>query len=128
VILVSPHQPNKVLEILEREIDRPPSLLRSLLTLNAHYYAGDAPVCGKVHAYGFELRNRKGPAFSLRAIGKLNVVSDGTEIEVTFTSPTLPDPVGWLFRRSERDRSTIVRFLKQRLQATERAHEGSAQE
>ncbi len=77
MILVSPYDPRKVLDLLEREVDRPPSPWRSLVTLNGHYFSGTAPVCGTVHEEGFELRSRSGPAFSLRANGTVKKV-DGS--------------------------------------------------
>jgi hypothetical protein len=40
MVLVSPHEPAKVLSALKREMDGFPSLLRTLLSLNAHYFAG----------------------------------------------------------------------------------------
>lgn len=120
-MLVSPHGPLKVFETLKREIDRPPSLWRSLITLNVHYFSGTAPVCGTVHERGFELRSRRGPAFSLRAKGSVRETHGGTEIAITFFRPVFPDIAGLLFRRYERDRETIVGFLKQRLHAEEHA-------
>jgi hypothetical protein len=120
VILVSPHDPQKVLETIQRESDRFPLLWRALLTLNVHYFSGNAPVCGIVRADGFELRNRRGPAFSLRATGKVRKIEGGTEIEITFSKPLVPDLLGLLFRRYRTDREVILRFLRERLHAQER--------
>ncbi len=84
MVLVTRHAPRGAVEILRREVDPPPSLLRCLLTLNASYFAGTSPVCGRVTERGFELRNRSGPGFS---------------------PPAGPDPVrrtGWLCPAHER--------------------------
>jgi len=72
MVLVTPYDPRSVVEILHREVDPPPSILRCVLTLHASYFAGTSPVCGRVTERGFELRNRFGPGFSLRAKGMLS--------------------------------------------------------
>ena len=121
VVLVTRHDAEWVVETLNREIDQPPSLLRGVLTLNAHYYVGRSPVCGRVREGAFELRNRKGPAFSLRAVGTLTrVEGGGTQIALSFSKPLIPDMLGVLvFRRYRWGRETIVSFLKQHLHAIE---------
>jgi hypothetical protein len=121
VILVSPYDPRTVLQILEREVDRPPSLWRSVLTLNAHYFVGHAPVCGTIGDGRFELRSRRAPAFSLRANGTLRRADGGTEIAVTFSRPVIPGVAALLGPRYDLDREAIVAFLKQRLHAEESA-------
>ena len=121
MILTSPYQPHEVVKILREEVDRPPSLLRCIITLNAHYYAGTAPVCGTVSESGFELRNRSGPGFSLRAKGRLSRVDEGTEIEISFAQPIFPY-LFWaiLFNRYQYDREKILSFLKEWLKAKEK--------
>lgn len=122
MVLVTRHEPNKVLEILRREVDPLPSLLRSLLTHNAGYYVGHSAVCGVITDTGFCLRSRRGPAFSLRAKGSLAVAPDGsTEITLMFSKPPIPDVVGvLLLGRYRYDRQTIASFLGARLGAVER--------
>lgn len=122
MVLVTPHEPQTVIEILRREIDALPSLLQSLFTLNARYFVGRSAVCGRITETGFDLRNRKGPAFSLRATGTLTAGSDGsTEITLSFSKPVVPDLIGVLvFDRYRWDRQTIVSFLEKYLAAVER--------
>ena len=121
MVLVSPHEPRRVIETLRREIDPFPSLLRSLFTLNARYFVGRSAVCGRITETGFDLRNRRGPAFSLRATGALKAGSNGsTEITLYFSTPVLPDPIGVLvFDRYRWDRQAIVSFLEEHLAAVE---------
>lgn len=122
MVLVTRHEPRSIVEILRREVDPPPSILRCLLTLNASYFAGTSPVCGHVTESGFELRNRTGPGFSLRVKGAIAAGSDGsTKIALSFSKPSFPDLLGVLgFGRYRRDRETIVSFLEQQLGAVER--------
>jgi len=98
------------------------SLQRSLFTLGAHSFVGRSAVCGLITETGFDLRNRKGPAFSLRATGTLAAGSDGsTEITLSFSKPVLPDLIGVLvFDRYRWDRQAIVSFLEGYLAAVER--------
>jgi hypothetical protein len=126
MILTSPYQPHEVVKILREEVDRPPSLLRCIITLNAHYYAGTAPVCGTVSESGFELRNRSGPGFSLRAKGRLSKVNEGTLIEISFAKPIFPDIFGAIvFNRYQYDRERIVNFLKEWPKAKDEAAPGA---
>jgi hypothetical protein len=110
--LTSPYTPSQIKEILYEQVEKPPSILRCLLTLNAHYYVGTSPLCGKISESGFDLRNRKGPYFSLRAKGKLSKVKTGTEIELTFSKPIFPDILGLLVNRYKEDKRVILAFLK----------------
>lgn len=124
MILISPYKLHEVVEILKEEVDDPPSLLRCIITLNAHYYVGTAAVCGTVSESGFELRNRSGPGFSLRAKGKLGKDNEGTKIDISFFKPALPDIFGViLLNRYEHDREKIVSFLKEYLKAKEKAEQ-----
>ncbi|HJX23249.1 MAG TPA: hypothetical protein VJ574_02420 [Candidatus Bathyarchaeia archaeon] len=124
MILISPYKPNEVTKVLREEVDRLPSLLRCIITLNAHYYSGTASVCGTISEYGFELRNRSGPGFSLRAKGTLTELNNGTEIQINFSKPMFPDLFGViLFNRYEHDRQKIVSFLKEYLKAQEKAEQ-----
>jgi hypothetical protein len=113
VKLVTRHEPERVLEILSLEVDPYPSLLRCVLTLNAHYFVGRSAVCGRITKRGFELRSRKGPAFSLRADGTLSPAPDGgSEITLRFRKPIIPEVIGVLvFQRYQRDRDGILSFL-----------------
>lgn len=121
MVLVTPHTPSRVIEILRREMDGIPSLLRSLLTLNARYFRGTSAVCGRITRAGFELRSRGGPAFSLRAHGTLSVASDGlTEIELRFSRPRIPDLLGSALGRYRQDQQQIVAFLGKHLAAIDR--------
>ena len=126
MILTSPHQPHEVVEILRDAVDRPPSLLRCIITLNAHYYTGTAPVCGTVSESGFALCNRSGPGFSLRAKGRLSKVDEGTEIEISFAQPIFPYLLwGIFFNRYHYDREKILNFLKEQVKAKEKAEPGA---
>jgi hypothetical protein len=126
MILKSPYKPHDVTEILREEVDKPPSLLRCIVTLNAHYYSGTAAVCGTVLDSRFELRNRSGPAFSLRAKGTLSEIKDGTEIQINFSKPMFPDILGViLFNRYQYDQEIIIGFLKHYLRAKEKGEESA---
>jgi len=125
--LISPYKPYEVIEVLKEQVDRPPSLLRCIITLNAHYYSGRAAVCGTVGESGFELRNRSGPGFSLRAKGRLVEIDKGTEIEIQFSKPIFPDFLGViLFNRYQHDQEKIVGFLKHNLKAKEKAEQSAS--
>ena len=110
--LSSPYKPHKIFKILNEQVDNPPSILRSLLTLNSHYYIGTSPVCGIVNDSRFELRNRKGPFWSLRIKGEFYEVSAGTEIMISFSKPPFPEILGLLFHRYTEDKKVILDFLK----------------
>ena len=116
LILVSPHAPSSVMDRLRNEVDSRPSFLRSLLTLSAHYYRGTSPVCGTIGESRFELLNRSGPAFSLRARGSVTRTDEGTEIQLTFRRPAFIEIYPGRYRH---DRDVIIAFLKQRLGADE---------
>ena len=105
------------MEILSEQVDNPPSILKCLFTLNAHYFKGTSPVCGKVSASGFDLRNRKGPSFSLGARGNLFKVKNRTEIEISFSKPIFPDLLGLLFNRYEEDQRVLLDFLEKWIKA-----------
>jgi hypothetical protein len=70
-ILYSPWSKNRIIRILEEQVEQCPSLLRCLFSLNIARYVGNSEVCGVVQKHTFELRNRKDPFFSLRAQGEL---------------------------------------------------------
>ena len=113
--LLSPYRPQEVLDILRREIGEPPSLWRCILTLNVHYFVGTTAVCGRLTESGFDLRNRAGPGFSLRALGSVRAGHVGSEIALTFREPRLP------FAADLRmDRDVIVSFLTKHLRASPR--------
>lgn len=127
MILRSPYKPHEVSMILREEVDRPPSLLRCIITLNVHYHSGTAAVCGTISESGFELRNRSGPGFSLRAEGTLTDIYGGTEIQINFLKPMFPDVFGViLFNRYQHDQEKIVGFLKQYLRAREKAEQSAS--
>jgi hypothetical protein len=111
--LTSPYKTQKIIEILNKEVDRPPSIFRSILTLNARYFIGTSPVCGVVNASGFELRNRKGPFWSLRIKGVFSEVSSGTEIMTNFCKPPFPDILGLMYNRHIEDKRVLLDFLKE---------------
>lgn len=112
VLLHSPHAPAKVLAILQREMDGFPSVLRSLLSLNAHHFRGTSPVCGRVLDGGFELRNQMGPSLSLRALGSVHAADGGSRIVLTMRRPLVPDLVGIVTGRYARDAQVILAFLE----------------
>lgn len=80
----SPFKPYEIIEILNEQVDRSPSLLRSAIKLNTHCYRGTSPVCGKIKENAFELRNRSGHAFSLRVLGGIKEHCAGSQIEIVF--------------------------------------------
>ena len=127
MILRSPYKPHEVVEILREEVDKPPFLLRCIITLNAHYFSGTAAVCGTISESSFELRNRGGPGFSLRAKGTLADINDGTEIQVNFSKPMFPDVLGVIvFNRYQHDQERIVEFLKHYLRAKEKTEQSAS--
>jgi hypothetical protein len=127
MILISEYITSEVIKILRDEVDEPPSLFRCLVTLNAHYYSGTSSVCGTVTEAGFELRNRNGPAFSLRAYGTLAGIKAGTEIRIKFKKPFFSDFIGVvLFNRYSHDKKKILSFLEQYLKAKEITEQGFA--
>jgi hypothetical protein len=123
--LVSPLSASEVLALIEQEADAFPSRLRALVSLNSHFWRGTSRVCGRVEGSGFELRARNGPAFSILAIGIVSAMPDGSPeravksaVAVRFSKP------GVLLRlanpgRYERDRATILGFLRETLGARE---------
>jgi hypothetical protein len=123
MVLASPHGPAKVAAILEEEMDGYPRIWRTLLTLNAHYFSGTSPVCGNVSGPAFEVRNRSGPSLSLRARGTIVAAAEGSRVHLTFDRPWVPDLVGLLVGRYDRDREVILGFLKNVLAADE-CHDG----
>jgi hypothetical protein len=121
--LFTRHPPEKVLEILSREVDPYPTLLRCILTLNLHYYRGRSRVCGRIAGPELELWNRQGPGFSLRAAGMVASGRDGGgELTLRFTKPIFPDVLGVLvFDRYRTDREVIMGFLSEHLGTVETA-------
>jgi hypothetical protein len=105
-------RPEEVIDILRKEIDHLPSLLRCLFTLNAHRYRGTSVVCGKVRESEFELRNRRDPYLSLMAIGKVRGTTNGTEIDLRFEKPVLYS-IFQIFHTD--DREVIMMFLNENL-------------
>ena len=122
MILRTPYEPSEVVTILKDQVDRLPSFLRCLFTLNAHRFRGTSPVCGTVRETGFELRNRKDPFLSLRATGLFIKVPEGAEIEIRFKKPMFQDVFGIiLFRRYEDDQKVILSFLEEWLKTKKKA-------
>lgn len=123
VKLFTRHAPEKVLEILSREVDPYPSLLRCILTLNLRYFRGGSRVCGRIAGRELELWNRQGPGFSLRAVGTVAPARDGgSELTLRFTKPIFPDVLGVLvLRRYLGDREVILGFLSEHLGTVEAA-------
>jgi hypothetical protein len=95
--LTSQYKTQEIIKILREEIDDYPSIIRCIITLNAHYYQGTSPVCGVITDCGFELKNRKGPGFSLIAKGRLAETDSGTDIEIDYSKPLFPDILGVIF-------------------------------
>ncbi len=87
--LQTTYSKKKVIEILKEQIDNMPSLLRSLITLNASRFRGTSKVCGIVLNNSFELRNRKDPYLSLRAKGEFIENELGTIIKIYWLKPKL---------------------------------------
>ena len=112
--LKSPFKSNEILTILKEEIDPLPSLVLCLLTLNAHRYRGTSKVCGKVRESGFELRNRKDPYLSIKAMGNWVDIEGGTEIDIKFDESFLYK--AFRFFRGD-DRKKILGFLEENLKA-----------
>ena len=110
--LKSSYSPDEIYEILCEQVDKPPSILRCLISLNAHYYIGTSPVCGKIEKSQFDLRNRSGPYYSLRVKGFIKKINSGAEIEVRFSKPLFPDLLGLFKNRYEIDKKIIFEFLE----------------
>lgn len=106
--------PDEVLDILKREIDQTPSILRCLLTFNAHRYVGTSVVCGEVKDNQFELRNRRDPYLSIKAFGQIIGKEKGTEIQLGFKKPWLYK-IFRIFHTDDID--VILKFLKEKLKA-----------
>ena len=120
MILISPYKPHEVANILNEEIDKPPSILYRIIPFKAHYITGTSAVCGTINESGFELRNRRSPAFSLRAKGKLVQINEGTKIDINFLNPSFPYIFEFfILGRNKYDREKIVSFLKEYLKAKE---------
>lgn len=111
--LVTKLNPEDVIAILRREIDHMPSLLRCLVSLNAYRYRGTSIVCGEVRGNEFELRNRRDPYLSMKAIGKVCGANDGAEIELRFEKPALYN-IFQIFHTD--DQEVILKFLNENLQ------------
>ena len=122
--VISPYKPYEIIGILNEQIDRRPSFIRCLLSLNAHYFTGTSPVCGNVGESEFELRNRRGPYFSLRVKGILSESSSGTDIELNFSKPVLPDFMGLFVNRYNKDRQIVLNFLTDWIKITFSAEQG----
>jgi hypothetical protein len=121
MILISPYKPHEVVKILNEEMDKPPSILRYIIPFDPHYIAGTSAVCGTINESGFELRNRRSPAFSLKAKGKLTQSNEGTKIEINFLNPSFPYIFEFLMLgRNKYDREKIVSFLREYLKAEEK--------
>ena len=128
MILRSPYSPGEIINILKEEIDDSPSNLRTIVSLNAHYFSGTSEVCGSIKESGFQLRNRSGAHFSLIADCSLFEIEGGAEIQVDFKKPFPPDLIGvFIFRRYKYDRIKILTFLEDYLKTTEKAEQGSSQ-
>lgn len=103
---------NEIVRILNDEIDPIPSLFRCFFSLNIARYIGSSKVCGVVKGYSFELRNRKDPYLSIRALGTIRSVDSGAMIRVDWVKPKFPDILGALFfQRYSKDMDTIISFL-----------------
>jgi hypothetical protein len=110
----------EVVRILKEQVGATPSVLRCLITLNGARYTGTSRVCGSVWTDGFELRNRRDPFLSIRAVGKLVASTGGTVIEMTWKKLWLQRP----FDQAD-DQRSIVSFLAEWLDAKE-AEQGAA--
>jgi hypothetical protein len=108
----SPYKPHEIIEILNEQIDHLPSLMRSIFTLNAHYYRGTSPVCGNLNENKFELRNRSGHAFSLRVLGEIVESHYGSEITLKSKKPVRLDLLGLITNRYKEDKIRILEFLE----------------
>jgi hypothetical protein len=58
------------------------------------------------------MRNRSGPSLSLRATGVVVGTLRGSEIVLTLSRPPIPDPVGIMMRRYDRDLEVMLTFLE----------------
>lgn len=119
MILKSPYNHEKITDILTNEIDAYPTFLRCLISLNAFYFLGSSPVCGVVKESSFELRNRRGHHFSLRAFGTLvsSKKDVGSLINIDFKDSIFPDLIGIVTNRYQTDEKIIIDFLKDCLKA-----------
>ncbi len=118
MLLTTEYKIDKIIKILREEVDDFPSMFKCIITLNAHCFGGTSPVCGIISGSGFKLKNRKGPGFSIIAEGRLVETGMGTDIEICFSKPFVPDILGViLFNRYEHDKRIIIDFLTNILKA-----------
>ena len=114
MILRSKKSSREIISILNDQIDRPPGVFRSIISLNAHRYRGTSAVCGIVNDNFFILRNRKDPFFSLEARGEIVEDKSKSIIRIVWQKPRLfrflPIP---FYRRYDFDKKTILKFLKE---------------
>ena len=124
----SPYKPAEIKEILYEQVDKFPSFIRCLITLNAHYFTGTSPVCGNVTDSGFELRNRKGPYWSLRVKGFFSEIDSGTNISISFSKPLFPDLLGFIFNRYKDDEKVVINFLQRWIKIKDIAEQSASRE
>ena len=113
--LITSFSPTQSAALLRGEIDEWPGHWGRALTLNARYWRGTSPVCGRVDDAGFRLRNRQGPAFSSEAVGIFRPHPTGTAIEISFREPFIAVVYERLVRRRAIDHEVILGFVRQTL-------------
>jgi hypothetical protein len=113
--IVTPYSVSQAATLLREEMDEWPGFWECVLTLNARYWRGTSPVCGRVDDAGFRMRNRAGPGFSSEAVGVFRSHPTGTAIEISFREPFLASAYEWLLRRRSNDHEVILGFLRQTL-------------
>lgn len=114
--LVSPYRKDKIVHILNEQIEHKPKLLRCILTFN---YIGKSKVCGEVNDNSFELRNRRNPFLSLRAKGMLRENEKITTINIQWVKPKYYYfwIINVLLGSFGNDKKTILVFLEEWLKA-----------
>jgi hypothetical protein len=122
----SPYKPQEIFDILQEQTGLLPNVMKCLISLNSHYYKGTAPVCGIVNKSKFELRNRKGPYWSLRVNGLISECGNGSEINISYSKPLFPDLLGFLFNRFKYDKQIILNFLREWIKIEGNAEPGGS--
>jgi NRPS condensation-like uncharacterized protein len=104
----------EIYDIFAEEVDNIPNIFQSLMRFSLSYYFGNSRVCGSMHFTSFELRNRRSPHFSLRAIGEFSFYANKTDIRIEWTKPKYPDLMSvYLINRYKYDHIVITTFMNE---------------
>lgn len=100
---------------LGRKVAPPPTMLQCIATLNVSYWYGRSLACGSVNCYGFSIRNRRGPGFSIEVIGQFVTISNGTRIEISTNRSFLAKTYQWT--RDRREEQQLVELVRETVEA-----------